>query len=164
MFFLIADTQLYKRLCPYVRWSIGPLVHWSVGPSRSSWKREKRAFMILQLLLCVCGCVSAWQEWLGVGLGWGWGLDAPAHPSATILWPRVTCLSTDGDFDTEITGNDADDDNDDDDDANATLTSESINGFQTYISNTSSYHSFVENPTLKNENGNYEGWSQHTES
>ena len=21
----------------------------------------------------------------------GWGLDAPAHPSATILWPRVTC-------------------------------------------------------------------------
>ena len=27
--FLVADTQLYKRLCP----SVGPLVRWSVGPS-----------------------------------------------------------------------------------------------------------------------------------
>ena len=26
-------------------------------------------------------------------LGVGWGLDAPAQPSATILWPHVTCLS-----------------------------------------------------------------------
>ena len=26
--FLVADTQLYKRLCPSVR----PLVRWSVGP------------------------------------------------------------------------------------------------------------------------------------
>ena len=25
----------------------------------------------------------------------GWGLDAPAHPSATVLWPRVTCFQTD---------------------------------------------------------------------
>ena len=32
----------------------------------------------------VCLCM----EWV---FGWGWGLDAPAHPSATILWPRVTC-------------------------------------------------------------------------
>ena len=34
--FLVADTQLYKRLCP----SVGR----SVGPSRSSWKVGKRAF------------------------------------------------------------------------------------------------------------------------
>ena len=34
--------------------------------------------------------VNVWV-W-GWGLGCGWGLDAPAHPSATILWPRVTCL------------------------------------------------------------------------
>ena len=26
-------------------------------------------------------------------LGWDWGLDALAHPSATILWPRVTCFN-----------------------------------------------------------------------
>ena len=25
------------------------------------------------------------------GLGWGRALDAPAHPIATILWPRITC-------------------------------------------------------------------------
>ena len=31
--FLVADTQLYKRLCPSVRPSVGPLVRWSVGPS-----------------------------------------------------------------------------------------------------------------------------------
>ena len=24
-------------------------------------------------------------------MGYGWGLDAPAHPSTMILWPRVTC-------------------------------------------------------------------------
>ena len=33
--FLVADTQLYKRLCPSVGpsvpWSFGPLVHWSIG-------------------------------------------------------------------------------------------------------------------------------------
>ena len=32
--FLVADTQLYKRLCPSVRRSVGPSVRWSVGPSR----------------------------------------------------------------------------------------------------------------------------------
>ena len=35
--FLVADTQLYKRLCPSVglsiRCSVGPLVRWSVSPS-----------------------------------------------------------------------------------------------------------------------------------
>ena len=33
---------------------------------------------------CVCVCV-------GWGVGCGWVLAAPAHPSATILWPLVTC-------------------------------------------------------------------------
>ena len=28
--FLVANTQLYKRLCPSVRWSVGRLVGWSV--------------------------------------------------------------------------------------------------------------------------------------
>ena len=28
--FLVADTQLYKRLCPSVGWSVGWLVGWSV--------------------------------------------------------------------------------------------------------------------------------------
>ena len=39
--------------------------------------------MMLQLVLFVCVCVC----WRGVGgvVGGGWGLDAPAHPSATIL-------------------------------------------------------------------------------
>ena len=30
--FLVADTQLYKRLCPSVRLSVRPSVHWSVRP------------------------------------------------------------------------------------------------------------------------------------
>ena len=38
--FLVADTQLYKRLCPSVRPSVG----WLVGPSRSSLNVGKRAF------------------------------------------------------------------------------------------------------------------------
>ena len=29
--FLIADKRLYKRLCPSVRWSVGPSVRRSVG-------------------------------------------------------------------------------------------------------------------------------------
>ena len=33
MTFLVADTQLYKRLCPLVHWSVGPLVRQSNGPS-----------------------------------------------------------------------------------------------------------------------------------
>ena len=31
--FLVADTQLYKRLCPSVSRSVGPSVRRSVGPS-----------------------------------------------------------------------------------------------------------------------------------
>ena len=68
--FLVADTQLYKRLCPSVRPSVGP----SVRPS----------VMVIELKTSVFDtffvCLS-----VGGGLGCGWGLDAPAHPSATIL-------------------------------------------------------------------------------
>ena len=64
--FLVADTQLYKRLCPSVRPSVGPSV------------------IVIELKTSVfdtfCVCLS-----VGPGLGCGWGLDAPAHPSATIL-------------------------------------------------------------------------------
>ena len=78
--FLVADSQHYKRLCPSVRWSVRP----SVRDDRVE-KCENAHFLMLQLWLSVCECV--WIEW-----GCEWGLQAPAHPSATILWPRVTCL------------------------------------------------------------------------
>ena len=61
--FLVADTPLYKRLCPSVCWSVGP----SVGPSR-----------IIEL-----NCGKMFE--CGGGLGCGWGLDAPANPSAMLL-------------------------------------------------------------------------------
>ena len=75
--FLVADLQLYKRLCPSVR----PLVHPSVGPSVGplvmiELKSGKTSVLDT---FCVCLCVE------GVGVGVWMGLDAPAHPSATIL-------------------------------------------------------------------------------
>ena len=69
--FLVADTQLYKRLCPSVRRSI----RWSVRGHES--KSGKTSIL------------DAFYVWVGCG----WRMDAPAHPSATILWPRVTCCS-----------------------------------------------------------------------
>ena len=52
--FLVADTQLYKRLCPSVRWSVrplvrpsvGPLVRLSVGPKRFREKVRKSANLV----------------------------------------------------------------------------------------------------------------------
>ena len=88
--FLIADTQLYKRLCPSVhpsvRWSVRPSVRWSVGPlvrhgdRVEKWKNERFGYF---LCMFVCGGGVGWGVWMG--LGCGWGLDAPAHPSVTIL-------------------------------------------------------------------------------
>ena len=75
---LVADTQLYKRLCL----SVGPSVHPSVR--RSVMIESKRGKTSVLDTLCVCLCV-------GRRLGCGWGLDAPAHLSATILWPCITC-------------------------------------------------------------------------
>ena len=52
--FLVADTQLYKRLCPPVRWSVGRLVGRSVGRSVCHELRSRKTLIY-----------------------------APAHPSAT---------------------------------------------------------------------------------
>ena len=66
--FLVADTQLYKRLCPSVHPSVRPSV---VIESKSGKTSVLDTF-----------CVGLS---VGDGFGCGWGLDAPAHPSATIL-------------------------------------------------------------------------------
>ena len=76
--FLVADTQLYKRLCPSIRRSVHPSVR--VNESKSGQTSVLEAF-------CVCVCVVRWVGW---GIGCGWGLAAPPHPSVTILCPRVT--------------------------------------------------------------------------
>ena len=86
--FLVADTKFYKRLCP----SVGSLVRQSRSSCHArvvtlELKTQKRIFMMLKLVLFVCECVGGG---LGVWWGSGWGLDSPAHPSATLLWPRVT--------------------------------------------------------------------------
>ena len=77
--FLVADTQFYKRLCLSVGPSIGQLVRrlvrWSMNLSRE-WENK---------------CLEAFWVYIW-GVGCGLGLDAPAHPSATILWPCVTCF------------------------------------------------------------------------
>ena len=54
--FLVADTQLYKRLCPSVRPSVRP----SVGPSEVI--ELKNGEMSVLDTFCVC---------LSVGVGWG---------------------------------------------------------------------------------------------
>ena len=69
--FLVVDTEAL---------SVGPSVHASVGPSvcehNPKSKRKQRFFYV---------CVS-----VGVGVCCKWWLYAPAHSSATILWPHVT--------------------------------------------------------------------------
>ena len=79
---LVADTQLYDRLCPSVRWSIGPLVH------RSLMIESKSVVMRIYdaAVMIVWVCEWAWDE-----RGYGWGLYAPAHWSAMVLWPCVAC-------------------------------------------------------------------------
>ena len=61
---------------PSIRPSVGRTVRPSVRPSGViELKRGKTS-----IFDTFCVCVS-----IGGGLGCGWGLDAPAHPSATIL-------------------------------------------------------------------------------
>ena len=62
IFFLVADMQLYKRLCPSVCLKSGKT-------------------SVLEAFLCTCLC---WKG-VGWGIGCGWGLAAPANLSATIL-------------------------------------------------------------------------------
>ena len=71
--FLVADTQLYERLCPSVHQSVGL----SVSPSWSlNQKIGKRAFWILFVSVWVLGWVRVWMR---VGC-----------PCPTIWWPHVT--------------------------------------------------------------------------
>ena len=68
--FLVADTHLCKRLCP----SVSPSIR---NDPVQKWKNKR--FYILFVYVSELGLC-------------GWGLDAPAHPSETILEPRVTCF------------------------------------------------------------------------
>ena len=66
--FLVADTQLYKRLCPSVGPSVRRSVRLSVRPSARVEKWEKERF---RSFLCMCQCwkgrwVGRWV-WMGVG-------------------------------------------------------------------------------------------------
>ena len=67
--FLVVDTQLCKRLCMSVdTWSVSPLGVMELKSGKTS------------VLGAYCVCLS-----VGGGLKCEWGLDAPAHPSTTIL-------------------------------------------------------------------------------
>ena len=68
-------SSFRPSVCP----SVCPSVH--EHESKSGKTSDLEAF-------CVCVCVGRGVGW---GVGCGWGLAAPAHPSATILWPHVTC-------------------------------------------------------------------------
>ena len=63
MAFLVADTQLYTRLCPSIHQSVGPSVMLELKMQKT------RIYDTAVVIVCVCGCVSVWQRWLGVGLG-----------------------------------------------------------------------------------------------
>ena len=69
---------------PSVRRSIHRSVGRSVRPSvRPSVHGHESKSAKMSVLNGFWVCVG--------GMAYGWGLDAPAHPSATILLPRVTC-------------------------------------------------------------------------
>ena len=63
--FLVADTQLYKRLCP----SVGPLVRWSVGPL------VRRSVMVIELKSGKTSVFDTFFVCLSVGGGFGCGWD-----------------------------------------------------------------------------------------
>ena len=65
-----------------------PLRDFKINPMIVVSARSKKVTVSsVKVFDTFCVCLS-----VGGGLGCGWGLDAPAHPSATILWPRVTCF------------------------------------------------------------------------
>ena len=51
------------------------------GDRVEKWEIER-----FRYFLCVCLSVGG-----RLGCGWALDMDAPAYPSASILWPRVTC-------------------------------------------------------------------------
>ena len=61
---------------------------WSVGPSICRSLESKSGKMSVLEAFYVCVCVEK-------GVGWGvecrWELATPAHLSAMIFWPRITC-------------------------------------------------------------------------
>ena len=73
---IVADTQLYKGLCPLVHWAVGSLVRCSVMIVLNSAKT--RIFDAAVVIVCVIESVCC-------GRGCGLGLHASAHPSKTIL-------------------------------------------------------------------------------
>ena len=79
--FLVADTQLYKRLCPSVHPSVRPSVRWSVrhGDRVEQWKNERFGYI---LCMFVCGG--------GVdGVGVRMGVRCPCPPVRNdIVTPR----------------------------------------------------------------------------
>ena len=70
--FLVADTQLYERLCPSPRLSIhqsiGLLVHWSVRPSVMIESKSGKTSVLDPFCVCLCG------RGMGLGLEGGWRL------------------------------------------------------------------------------------------
>ena len=78
IFFLVADTQLYKRLFPSVgpsvRLSVVPSVRWSVMIQLKSSKT--RIFEFAVVIVCMSECV-----WVGQGPG----LDEGYTPTRTQL-------------------------------------------------------------------------------
>ena len=69
-------------------WILGHNSAKTVAPSEHESKSGKKS-----VLEAFCVCVRVGRG-VGRGVGCGWGLAAPAHPSVTILLPRVTCFGT----------------------------------------------------------------------
>ena len=80
--FFSCRHKLYQWRCRSACLSI----HQSVGLLVQGHQVEKWDNKCFRCNLCMFVCV-------GWGLGCGWGLDAPAHLSTMISWPRITCFS-----------------------------------------------------------------------
>ena len=77
--FLVADTQLYERLCP----SVGPLIRWSVGGHLvEKWENEHFRYFVCEVCLCVKD--GGWS----VDGGW---IPLPTRPQR-YCDPHVTCF------------------------------------------------------------------------
>ena len=80
--FLVADTQLYKRLCPSVRWSVGPSITLELKT------RKTRIYDTAVVIVCVwvCECVAGV---VGGGVGVRLGVGCPCPPVRNdIVTPR----------------------------------------------------------------------------
>ena len=83
--FLVADTQLYKRLCPSIRLSIGPSVRPSVRrsvrpsvrPSVREHESKSGKMSVLKLFVYVSVLERVLGGVLGVDRGW---LPLPTRP------------------------------------------------------------------------------------